>query len=129
MPDHEGGRQEKRQRGGDDCVCVSSEEEVRRSRRGWCDVRTLRAKLWEAERSFRDLSDTLHGHLTCAVCLNTLRDAVTLENCGHTFCESCARGVAEDPRPKCPECRRAFRSFHPAVVLRKIASSVPVVID
>ena len=85
--------------------------------------------LIKAKQTFRDLTDTIHDHLTCAVCLHTLTNAVALENCGHTFCEACARGVAAGPSPKCPECRRAFRSYHPAVVLRKVVSTVPVVID
>ncbi|KAL8167763.1 hypothetical protein V2J09_009262 [Rumex salicifolius] len=58
----------------------------------------------------------VHVDLTCAICLNTVYDAVAL-NCGHIFCYICACSAASvnivdglkiaAPEEKCPICREA----------------------
>ncbi|XP_068941310.1 RING finger protein 112 [Petaurus breviceps papuanus] len=57
-----------------------------------------------------DTLDLLISELTCSICLELLRDPVSLE-CGHNFCLQCITGhwdsgVPGSQNPCCPECRR-----------------------
>ncbi|XP_074873240.1 E3 ubiquitin-protein ligase TRIM7-like isoform X2 [Carettochelys insculpta] len=49
----------------------------------------------------------LREELTCPVCLDYLRDPVTVAECGHNFCRACVARCWEEapPRLGCPQCR------------------------
>ncbi|XP_018425064.1 PREDICTED: E3 ubiquitin-protein ligase TRIM39-like [Nanorana parkeri] len=54
----------------------------------------------------------LRSQLNCSVCLDILRDPVTIR-CGHTFCELCISSVLDSQERSqvftCPECRKRFK--------------------
>ena len=62
---------------------------------------------------------------TCCVCLNVLKDPVTLP-CGHTHCLSCVEKVASTGRRACPICREVMPAVLPNVnvVLRNVIQKV-----
>ncbi|XP_043116642.1 tripartite motif-containing protein 16-like protein isoform X2 [Puntigrus tetrazona] len=51
------------------------------------------------------------GQFNCSVCLDLLKDPVTL-NCGHSYCMSCISGYWDQDDQKtvcsCPQCRQTF---------------------
>lgn len=53
---------------------------------------------------------SLEEEVTCSVCLDYLRDPVTID-CGHVFCRSCTAdiGAALGARPVCPLCKKPFK--------------------
>ncbi|KAM8779758.1 LOW QUALITY PROTEIN: tripartite motif-containing protein 26 [Rhynchonycteris naso] len=46
---------------------------------------------------------SLEEEVTCSVCLDYLRDPVTVD-CGHVFCRGCTANI----RPLCPRCNKPF---------------------
>lgn len=63
-----------------------------------------------AAASLAALQEAVH----CPICLDDLRDPVTVE-CGHDFCRSCIRRSWADLRDRfpCPVCRHPCRERHP----------------
>ncbi|XP_055261937.1 tripartite motif-containing protein 26 isoform X1 [Moschus berezovskii] len=53
---------------------------------------------------------SLEEEVTCSICLDYLRDPVTID-CGHVFCRSCTADVraVSGGRPVCPLCKKPFR--------------------
>ncbi|KAM5263182.1 tripartite motif-containing protein 26 isoform 2-T2 [Ctenodactylus gundi] len=53
---------------------------------------------------------SLEEEVTCSVCLDYLRDPVTID-CGHVFCRSCTSDVRPNSggRPFCPLCKKPFK--------------------
>ncbi|KAF5925200.1 tripartite motif-containing protein 26 isoform X2 [Diceros bicornis minor] len=53
---------------------------------------------------------TLEEEVTCSICLDYLRDPVTID-CGHVFCRSCTTDIrpASGGRPVCPLCKKPFK--------------------
>lgn len=53
---------------------------------------------------------SLEEEVTCAICLDYLRDPVTID-CGHVFCRSCTTDVrpVSGGRPVCPLCKKPFK--------------------
>ncbi|XP_014716045.2 tripartite motif-containing protein 26 [Equus asinus] len=53
---------------------------------------------------------TLEEEVTCSICLDYLRDPVTID-CGHVFCRSCTTDIrpASVGRPVCPLCKKPFK--------------------
>lgn len=47
---------------------------------------------------------SLEEEVTCSICLDYLRDPVTID-CGHVFCCSCTTDI----RPVCPLCKKRFK--------------------
>jgi hypothetical protein len=43
----------------------------------------------------------LNDNLTCVICLDTFKEAITLKACGHTFCSKCIHTVFTTKR-RCP---------------------------
>lgn len=56
----------------------------------------------------------LQANINCPVCLDDLRDPVTIE-CGHNFCRSCIQRSWADLRDRfpCPVCRHPCQDRHP----------------
>ena len=48
--------------------------------------------------------------MTCSICLDYLRDPVTID-CGHVFCRSCTTDICpiSGGRPVCPLCKKPFK--------------------
>jgi len=42
---------------------------------------------------------------TCAICHDVLQDAVSMKECGHTFCDGCAKTCLQTNTKSCPNCR------------------------
>eukprot|EP00956_Cyclotella_meneghiniana_P029845 scaffold73555_cov37-Cyclotella_meneghiniana.AAC.5 len=42
---------------------------------------------------------------TCAICHDVLEDAVSMKECGHTFCDGCAKTCLQTNTKECPSCR------------------------
>ncbi|XP_077017302.1 tripartite motif-containing protein 26 [Tamandua tetradactyla] len=53
---------------------------------------------------------SLEEEVTCSICLDYLRDPVTID-CGHVFCRSCTADVrpVTGGRPVCPLCKKPFK--------------------
>ncbi|XP_037376694.1 tripartite motif-containing protein 26-like [Talpa occidentalis] len=53
---------------------------------------------------------TLEEEVTCSICLNHLRDPVTID-CGHVFCHGCTTDIPSfmRSRPICPLCKKPFK--------------------
>lgn len=53
---------------------------------------------------------SLEEEVTCSICLDYLRDPVTID-CGHVFCRSCTADIcaASGARPACPLCKKPFQ--------------------
>nr|KAF6276806.1 tripartite motif containing 26 [Myotis myotis] len=53
---------------------------------------------------------SLEEEVTCSICLDYLRDPVTID-CGHVFCRSCTADIcaALGARPACPLCKKPFK--------------------
>ncbi|XP_037699594.1 tripartite motif-containing protein 26 [Choloepus didactylus] len=53
---------------------------------------------------------SLEEEVTCSICLDYLRDPVTID-CGHVFCRSCTADVrpVAGGRPVCPLCKKPFK--------------------
>lgn len=53
---------------------------------------------------------SLEEEVTCSICLDYLRDPVTID-CGHVFCRSCTADIrpASGGRPVCPLCKKPFK--------------------
>ncbi|XP_036284851.1 tripartite motif-containing protein 26 isoform X4 [Pipistrellus kuhlii] len=53
---------------------------------------------------------SLEEEVTCSICLDYLRDPVTID-CGHVFCRSCTADIRPAPggRPVCPLCKKPFK--------------------
>ncbi|XP_074120968.1 tripartite motif-containing protein 26 [Sminthopsis crassicaudata] len=53
---------------------------------------------------------TLEEEVTCSICLDYLRDPVTID-CGHVFCRGCVIDIRAPPggRPACPLCKKTFK--------------------
>ncbi|XP_041956136.1 tripartite motif-containing protein 16-like [Alosa sapidissima] len=59
-----------------------------------------------------DASDKRQESFTCPVCLDLLKDPVSIP-CGHTYCLGCIKGCWDQEDGKgtysCPQCRRTYR--------------------
>ncbi|XP_027814193.2 tripartite motif-containing protein 26 [Ovis aries] len=53
---------------------------------------------------------SLEEEVTCSICLDYLRDPVTID-CGHVFCRSCTADIRpiSGGRPACPLCKKPFK--------------------
>lgn len=53
---------------------------------------------------------SLEEEVTCSICLDYLRDPVTID-CGHVFCRSCTADIhpVSGGRPACPLCKKPFK--------------------
>ncbi|KAB0362580.1 hypothetical protein FD754_006736 [Muntiacus muntjak] len=53
---------------------------------------------------------SLEEEVTCSICLDYLRDPVTID-CGHVFCRSCTADIrsVSGGRPVCPLCKKPFK--------------------
>uniref|UniRef100_A0A452S5F1 Tripartite motif containing 26 n=1 Tax=Ursus americanus TaxID=9643 RepID=A0A452S5F1_URSAM len=53
---------------------------------------------------------SLEEEVTCSICLDYLRDPVTID-CGHVFCRGCTADVrpVSGSRPVCPLCKKPFK--------------------
>ncbi|XP_063051953.1 E3 ubiquitin/ISG15 ligase TRIM25-like [Engraulis encrasicolus] len=77
-----------------------------------CSALTRRGKMRRCRTG--PTSDTDEVSFTCPVCLDLLRDPVTIP-CGHNFCMRCIKGCWDDPddlkkKYSCPLCMRTFNS-------------------
>uniref|UniRef100_A0A3B3W1U9 Uncharacterized protein n=1 Tax=Poecilia latipinna TaxID=48699 RepID=A0A3B3W1U9_9TELE len=58
-----------------------------------------------------DLKSTQLQKITCSICLDLLKDPVTIP-CGHSYCMNCIRQYWDGDQKKiysCPQCRETFR--------------------
>ena len=63
----------------------------------------------------------------CAICHDVLKDAVSLKNCGHTFCDECVKSCrTSSNNPSCPNCRAEMTSSNPNYVVRDIIDAMEV---
>ncbi|XP_054864033.1 E3 ubiquitin/ISG15 ligase TRIM25-like [Amphiprion ocellaris] len=64
-----------------------------------------------AEKQQEFGADLDHGHLCCSVCLELLREPVSIQ-CGHSYCRGCIEGCWDQEEKKdqfsCPQCRESF---------------------
>ena len=77
------------------------------------------------------------GHLTeifsspppdrdiCAICHDVLKNAVSMKECGHTFCETCADACIQTRT--CPNCRVAVTGTNPNFHARESIESMDVI--
>ena len=77
------------------------------------------------------------GHLTeifsspppdrdiCAICHDVLKNAVSMKECGHTFCETCADACIQTRT--CPNCRVAVTGTNPCFHARESIESMNVI--
>ena len=60
----------------------------------------------------------------CSLCLDVFKDAVSMEGCGHTFCEECANDCL--PSGNCPTCRGNVTKWNPNFSTRDSIESLHV---
>ena len=61
----------------------------------------------------------------CVICHDILKDASSLKECGHTFCEECIN-QSLTKNPSCPSCRAAVTGVNPAYIVRQIVDEMQV---
>lgn len=63
----------------------------------------------------------------CVICLDIVRDASSLKECGHTFCNECIKSCTrQDLDNRCPNCRVDVTGSNPNYALREIIEAMPV---
>ena len=60
----------------------------------------------------------------CAVCHDVLQSAVSFKECGHSFCEECAKACLRSKT--CPNCRVEVTGFIPNFIVRESIGSIEV---
>ncbi|XP_014399509.1 PREDICTED: tripartite motif-containing protein 26 isoform X5 [Myotis brandtii] len=80
-----------------------------RSRSPTCEQRPSEPRTEDSMATAAPLR-SLEEEVTCSVCLDYLRDPVTID-CGHVFCRSCTADIcpASGARPVCPLCKKPFK--------------------
>jgi hypothetical protein len=63
---------------------------------------------------------------TCAICHDVLEDAVSMKECGHTFCDHCARDCLRSNSNSCPNCRVQVSGTNPNFFARESIGSMQV---
>lgn len=61
----------------------------------------------------------------CAICHDVLKDAVSMKECGHTFCQECAAACLRSSR-RCPNCRVYVTGSNPCYFARDSIGSMQV---
>lgn len=53
---------------------------------------------------------SLYCDITCPICLDILKQTMTIRECLHRFCSACINKVLEGGNKECPTCRRKLHS-------------------
>jgi hypothetical protein len=61
---------------------------------------------------------------TCPICRDVLEDAVSMKECGHTFCDECAEACLRSK--SCPACRVVVTGTNPNFYARESIGSMQV---
>jgi len=62
---------------------------------------------------------------TCAICHDVLQDAVSMKECGHTFCDGCAKTCLHTTK-SCPNCRVEVTGCNPNFFARESIGAMQV---
>eukprot|EP00956_Cyclotella_meneghiniana_P029844 scaffold73555_cov37-Cyclotella_meneghiniana.AAC.4 len=62
---------------------------------------------------------------TCAICHDVLQDAVSMKECGHTFCDGCAKTCLQTTK-SCPNCRVEVTGCNPNFFARESIGAMQV---
>lgn len=60
----------------------------------------------------------------CAICHDVLQNAVSMKECGHTFCDECAKACL--PTKTCPNCRVGVTGSIPCFYARESIGAMQV---
>ena len=71
------------------------------------DTSRERDALREELKRCKEEMQTLKEHMTCAICLDLMRNPVISINCGHSLCNSCLQTWKKE-KNSCPICRTEF---------------------
>lgn len=48
---------------------------------------------------------------TCPICLEELKDNITITNCNHQFCDICFKELMDSDKIECPLCRSVIKEY------------------
>ena len=71
------------------------------------DTNRERDALKEELKKYKEEMQTVKEHMTCAICLDLMRNPVISINCGHSLCNSCLQTWKKE-KNSCPICRTEF---------------------
>ena len=71
------------------------------------DTNRERDALKEELKKYKEEMQTVKEHMTCAICLDLMRNPVISVACGHSLCNSCLQTWKKE-KNSCPICRTVF---------------------
>ena len=92
---------------------------------GFMEKTNIQKKTIKSKSSLPDTNyDTIRNELQCSICLDVMKDAVTIKACMHSFCETCI-GHQISTNKCCPLCKihvNSHRDFLANQTMRNLAN-------